>query len=110
MFEDGREISRMQMNGIRHFFQGDGMIEVRGNVVHGFFDSLPVFVQGIIKQTVREGFHDFLKLCAQQVQRVYLLKAFQKRIVQLQNIVCGRPPSIATRESREHNSMARALI
>ncbi len=46
-----------------------------------FFDSLPVFVQGIIKQAVREGFHDFLKLCAQQVQGVYLLKAFQKRVV-----------------------------
>lgn len=110
MFEDGREISRMQMNGIRHFFQGDGMIEVRGNVVHGFFDSLPVFVQGIIKQTVREGFHDFLKLCAQQVQRVYLLKAFRKELFSFRILSVGAPPSIATRESREHNSMARALI
>ncbi len=91
MFENGRKIGRMQVDCIRHFFQGDGMIEVRGNIVHGFFDSLPVFVQGIIKQTVCEGFHDFLKLCAQEVQGVYQLKAFQKRIVQLQNIVCGRP-------------------
>ncbi len=37
LFKDGREISRMQMNGICQFFQGDGMIEVRGNIVHGFF-------------------------------------------------------------------------
>lgn len=70
-------------------FQSDGGRVVLGYKIDRLADHFVVFGRNIIKHTVGEYFHGFLKLVAERIKRIDLLQRFQKLIVDFQNIVRG---------------------
>ena len=89
LFEQGREVSRVQVDVSCHLFQCEFTGKISGNIRDCFFDQIVIFARYGFKHIFRKGFQRFLQAVTQFVEICDFLKLFQKMIIHLQDDIVG---------------------
>ena len=73
-----------------NFLQGQVFGKVLRDIENRFLNQFVVFFRNIVKHIFREGFQYFLKLIAEIIQTLNVLKSLQELIIHLQDNIVGR--------------------